>query len=75
MGYRSDDHRYVFLESDNPSEARNIRIIGLALREYLRYPKDSVQIPAWSLSDSPPQGQKVYQSTTTHSGKCCEDCG
>lgn len=36
MGYRSDDHRYVFLESDNPSEARNIRIIGPALREYLR---------------------------------------
>ena len=36
MGYRSDDHRYVFLESDNPSEARNIRIIGPALREYLK---------------------------------------
>lgn len=36
MGYRSDDHRYVFLESDDPSEARNVRIIAPALRAYLR---------------------------------------
>lgn len=36
MGYRSDDHRYVFLESDNPSEPRNVRKVALALAEYLR---------------------------------------
>ncbi|KAF5989788.1 hypothetical protein FBULB1_633 [Fusarium bulbicola] len=36
MGFRSDDHRYVFLESDNPSEPRNVRKVALALSEYLR---------------------------------------
>lgn len=35
MGYRSNEHRYVFLESDNPAEPRNIRLIAPALREYL----------------------------------------
>lgn len=36
MGYRSNDHRYVFMESHNPAEPRNIRILAPALREYLR---------------------------------------
>ncbi|KIL84954.1 hypothetical protein FAVG1_11824 [Fusarium avenaceum] len=36
MGYRADDHRYVFLESDDPSEPHNVRKISLALTEYLR---------------------------------------
>ncbi|KAF4959450.1 hypothetical protein FGADI_1671 [Fusarium gaditjirri] len=36
MGYRSDDHRYVFLESDNPSEPRNVRKVALSLASYLR---------------------------------------
>ncbi|KAF4447663.1 hypothetical protein F53441_8809 [Fusarium austroafricanum] len=36
MGYRADDHRYVFLESDNPSEPRNVRKVALSLVEYLR---------------------------------------
>ena len=36
MGYRSGDHRYVFLESDDPSEPRNVRLIAPALRAYLR---------------------------------------
>lgn len=36
MGYRSDDHRYLFLESDNPSEPRNLRLVAPALRAYLR---------------------------------------
>ncbi|KAG9687772.1 hypothetical protein KCU95_g9321, partial [Aureobasidium melanogenum] len=36
MGYRAGDHRYVFLESDNPSEPRNVRIIAPALRAYLQ---------------------------------------
>ncbi|KAM3414764.1 hypothetical protein BST61_g9915 [Cercospora zeina] len=36
MGYRSGDHRYVFLESDDPSEPRNVRIVAPALRTYLR---------------------------------------
>lgn len=36
MGYRSDDHRYVFLESDDPSEPRNVRKVAPALLEYLR---------------------------------------
>lgn len=35
MGYRSDDHRYLFLQSDNPAEPRNIRLIGPALKSYL----------------------------------------
>jgi FPC/CPF motif-containing protein YcgG len=36
MGYRSGDHRYVFLHSNDPSEPRNIRIVAPALRAYLR---------------------------------------
>ncbi|CEI70894.1 unnamed protein product [Fusarium venenatum] len=36
MGYRSGDHRFVFLDSDNPSEPRNVRKIALALTNYLR---------------------------------------
>ncbi|KAL2204892.1 hypothetical protein CC79DRAFT_1323653 [Sarocladium strictum] len=36
MGYRADDHRYVFLESDDPSAPRNVRKTALALAEYLR---------------------------------------
>ncbi|KAF4443041.1 ycgG [Fusarium acutatum] len=36
MGYRSDDHRYVFLHSENPSEPRNVRKVALALAAYLR---------------------------------------
>lgn len=39
MGYRAGDHRYVFLESDDPSEPRNVRIIAPALRQYLRVSK------------------------------------
>lgn len=35
MGYRAGEHRYVFLNSDNPSEPQNIRRIAPALREYL----------------------------------------
>lgn len=35
IGFRSNDHRYIFLESDNPSEPRNIRIIAPALKTYL----------------------------------------
>lgn len=35
MGYRTDDHRYIFLESDNPAEPRNIRLIAPALHQYL----------------------------------------
>ncbi|KAI6760430.1 hypothetical protein HG530_009290 [Fusarium avenaceum] len=36
MGYRANDHRYVFLESDDPSEPHNVRKVALALAEYLR---------------------------------------
>jgi FPC/CPF motif-containing protein YcgG len=36
MGYRSGDHRYVFLHSDDASEPRNIRTVAPALRAYLR---------------------------------------
>ncbi|THW77582.1 hypothetical protein D6D19_02129 [Aureobasidium pullulans] len=38
-GYRAGDHRYVFLESDDPSEPRNVRIIAPALRAYLQVSK------------------------------------
>lgn len=36
MGYRAGDHRYCFLQSDDPSEPRNVRIVAPALRAYLR---------------------------------------
>lgn len=35
MGYRADEHRYIFLNSDDPSEPQNIRLIAPALKEYL----------------------------------------
>ncbi|ETN38211.1 uncharacterized protein HMPREF1541_06242 [Cyphellophora europaea CBS 101466] len=35
MGFRSGEHRYVFLQSDDPSEPQNIRLVGPALQEYL----------------------------------------
>jgi FPC/CPF motif-containing protein YcgG len=35
MGYCADEHRYVFLKSDNPAEPQNIRLIAPALHEYL----------------------------------------
>jgi len=34
-GYRANDHRYVFLDSPDPSQPRNIRILGPAMRAYL----------------------------------------
>jgi uncharacterized protein len=33
-GYRQNQHRYVFLESDDASEPRNMRLIAKALRAY-----------------------------------------
>ena len=33
-GYKTNDHRYLFLHSDDPSEPRNVRLIGNALRQY-----------------------------------------
>ena len=36
IGYQADDHRYVFLESNDPSKPRNIRKVALALTKYLR---------------------------------------
>lgn len=35
MGYRDDEHRYIFLETNNPAEPRNIRRIAPALETYL----------------------------------------
>ena len=35
MGYRADEHRYVFLKSDNPAEPQNIRLVAPALLSYL----------------------------------------
>jgi FPC/CPF motif-containing protein YcgG len=34
-GFRANDHRYIFLDSDNPSEPRNVKILGPAMRAYL----------------------------------------
>lgn len=34
-GYLANDHRYVFVESEDPSEPRNVRYLGPAIREYL----------------------------------------
>ena len=34
-GFRDNDHRYVFLLSEDPSEPRNIHVIGPALKAYL----------------------------------------
>lgn len=35
-GYKANDHRYVFLESSDPSSPANIRILGPAMRAYLK---------------------------------------
>lgn len=37
IGHRGDEHRFVFLESSDPSDSRNIQIAGTALREYLTH--------------------------------------
>lgn len=42
MGLRAGDHRCVFLHSDDPSEPRNVKIIGPALRAYLRLARRSL---------------------------------
>jgi len=34
-GYRSNDHRYIFVPTSDPSSPRNIRHIGAAMRAYL----------------------------------------
>lgn len=34
-GQRNNEHRYIFLHSDDPSEPRNVRIMARALRQYL----------------------------------------
>lgn len=35
MGFRANEHRYLFLHSCNPSEPQNIRLIAPALQSYL----------------------------------------
>ena len=35
MGYRDDEHRYIFLETNNPAEPQNVRLIAPALETYL----------------------------------------
>ena len=35
-GYKSNDQRYLFIHSDDPSEPRNVRLIGQALQLYFR---------------------------------------
>lgn len=39
MGYRDNQHRYLFLESDNPASPQNIRLIAPALKAYLETAK------------------------------------
>lgn len=34
-GFRHNEHRYVFLRSDDPSEPRNVRVLAKALETYL----------------------------------------
>ena len=34
-GYKHDEHRYVFMYSENPTEPRNIRLLAKAMRSYL----------------------------------------
>ena len=34
-GYKHNEHRYIFLHSENPSEPRNIRRLANAMRSYL----------------------------------------
>lgn len=36
MGFRSGDHRYVFLHSDDPLEPRSVKTIAPTLKAYLR---------------------------------------
>lgn len=35
-GYKANDHRYVFLDSSDPSSPTSIRVLGPAMRAYLR---------------------------------------
>ncbi|KAM0795124.1 YqcI/YcgG family-domain-containing protein [Usnea florida] len=34
-GYNHDEHRYIFMHSDDPSEPRNLRLLASAMRAYL----------------------------------------
>lgn len=36
IGFRNDNHRFIFLEASNLADPGNIRMLGPALRAYLR---------------------------------------
>ncbi|CZT14699.1 uncharacterized protein RCC_00670 [Ramularia collo-cygni] len=58
MGYRSGDHRYVFLHSDDPSEPRNIRLIGPALKSYLRLSRSLGPNTSLVIMGAPTEGEQ-----------------
>lgn len=58
MGYRSNDHRYVFLHSDDPSEPRNIRLLAPALRAYLRISRSLGPNTSLVIVGAPSEGGK-----------------
>lgn len=58
MGYRSGDHRYVFVESDDPSEPRNVRLIAPALRAYLRMSRSLGPNTSLVIMGAPTEGEQ-----------------
>ncbi|SMY25927.1 unnamed protein product [Zymoseptoria tritici ST99CH_1A5] len=58
MGYRSGDHRYVFLHSDDPSEPRNIRLIAPALKAYLRLSRSLGPNTSLVIMGAPTEGEQ-----------------
>ncbi|KAF2212824.1 hypothetical protein CERZMDRAFT_90674 [Cercospora zeae-maydis SCOH1-5] len=67
MGYRSGDHRYVFLESDDPSEPRNVRIVAPALRAYLRMSKSLGDNTSLVIMAAPTDGESRSVDEYNHS--------
>jgi FPC/CPF motif-containing protein YcgG len=58
MGYRSGDHRYIFIHSDDPSEPRNIRKIAPALKAYLRLSRSLGPNTSLVIMGAPTEGEQ-----------------
>ncbi|KAG5663579.1 hypothetical protein KAF25_001515 [Fusarium avenaceum] len=62
MGYRANDHRYVFLESDDPSEPHNVRKVALALAEYLRISSSLGPNTSLVIIGAPSENQRTVEA-------------
>lgn len=57
-GYRHNEHRYIFMHSENPTEPRNIRLLANAMRAYL--PESLSLGPNTSLVIIHPRSKEEY---------------